>query len=174
MPCFISPLGWTASLDLILVYPPLMGFAPRLQIRTEGLSREMESVSTHTHFASFPNNHSREKASSIISSNGTDVRNKGKESRVRSNFNTRKQREYTFHFPVCLRLLLSTGHQQQVPGWQLPSLEGSESVLAQEAATDRSHCTLQGQRLRKKFNMKDNTANSAGPVSSASLIIAHS
>ena len=146
MPHFISPLDWTASLGLILAYPPLMGFSPRLQIRTDRLSREMESVSVHTHFAFFPHNHSREKASSIINSNCTEVRNKGKESRVKSNFNIQKKREYMFHFPVCLSLLLSTDHQQQVPEWQLPSLEGSESVLAQEAATDQSHCTLRGHR----------------------------
>lgn len=108
------------------------------------LSRETEAVSMHTHFAFLPNGRSREKASSVISFNCTDVRNKGKESRVKSNFNTQKKREYLFRFPVCLSLLRRTDHQQQVPEWQLPSLEGSESVLAQEAATDQSRCTLQG------------------------------
>lgn len=93
MPHFISPLDWTASLGLILVYPPLMGFSPRLQIRSDRLSREMESGRMHMHFACFPTNHPCKKASSIISSNSTGVRNKGKESRVKSNFNIQKKRD---------------------------------------------------------------------------------
>lgn len=45
------------------------------------------------------------------------------------------------------------------------------SVLALEVATGQSHCTLQGCRQREQFKQKVSAANSAGPASSAHLLL---